>query len=113
VYFPYICRLSIIRREPYHNYRFPGRNYQKDSDLIKNRYRRITMALSLDSKIKDIMRSPEGKAVMEKWAPGSTKDPRMKLVGALTYRKLLSYPESAEVAVHADEIDADLKACSR
>ena len=48
------------------------------------------MALSLDSKIKDIMRSPEGKAVMEKWAPGSTSDPRMKLVGALTYRKLLS-----------------------
>ena len=30
-----------------------------------------------------------------------------------TYRKFLSYPESAEVAVHADEIDADLKACSR
>ena len=43
----------------------------------------FTMALSLDSKIKDIMRSPEGKAVMEKWAPGSSKDPRMKLVGAL------------------------------
>ena len=73
----------------------------------------FTMALSLDSKIKDIMRSPEGKAVLEKWAPGSSKDPRMKLVGALTYRKLLSYPESAAVAAHADEIDADLKACSR
>ena len=51
--------------------------------------------------------------VMEKWAPGSSKDPRMKLVGALTYRKLLSYPESAETAKHSDEIDADLKACSR
>ena len=36
----------------------------------------------------------------------------MKLVGTLTYRKLLRYPESAEVAVHADEIDANLKACS-
>ncbi len=71
------------------------------------------MALSLDSKIKDIMRSPEGRAVMEKWAPGSTKDPRMKLVGALTYRKLLSYPEAGEVAAHADEIDEDLKKCSR
>lgn len=71
------------------------------------------MALSLDSKIKDIMRSPEGKAVMEKWAPGSTKDPRMKLVGALTYRKLLSYPESAEVAKFADQLDADLKACKK
>ena len=71
------------------------------------------MTLSLDSKIRDIMRSEEGKAVMEKWAPGSSKDPRMKLVGALTYRKLLSYPESAETAKHSDEIDADLKACSR
>lgn len=71
------------------------------------------MALSLDSKIKDIMRSEEGKAVLEKWVPGSTKDPRMKLVGALTYRKLLSYPESAEAAKHADEIDADLKKCAR
>ena len=50
------------------------------------------MALSLDSKIRDIMRSPEGKLVMEKYAPGSTKDPRMKMVGALTYRTLLSYP---------------------
>ena len=38
------------------------------------------MALSLDSKIKEIMRSEEGRAVMEKWAPGSSKDPRMKLV---------------------------------
>ena len=92
------------------------------SSIIKSDYREgmnkpiqeeNIMALSLDSKIKDIMRSPEGKAVMEKWAPGSTKDPRMKLVGGLTYRKLLSYPESAEVAVHADEIDADLRACSK
>lgn len=71
------------------------------------------MALSLDSKIKEIMRSEEGKAVMEKWAPGSTKDPRMRMVGALTYRKLLSYPESAETAKHADEIDEDLKKCAR
>lgn len=71
------------------------------------------MALSLDSKIKEIMRSEEGRAVMEKYAPGSSKDPRMKLVGALTYRKLLSYPESADVAKFADQIDADLKACSR
>ena len=42
------------------------------------------MALSLDSKVRDIMRSPEGKQVMEKYAPGSSTDPRMKMVGALT-----------------------------
>ena len=71
------------------------------------------MALSLESKIRDIMRSPEGKLVMEKYAPGSSKDPRMKLVGALTYRTLLSYPESAEVAKFADQIAEDLKNCAR
>lgn len=49
---------------------------------------------------------------MEKYAPGSSTDPRMKMVGALTYRKLLSYPESAEVAKLADQIDEDLKKCS-
>ena len=56
------------------------------------------MALSLDYIIRDIVRSPEGNEVMEKYAPGSTKGPRMKLVGGLTYCKLLSYPESAEAA---------------
>lgn len=71
------------------------------------------MALSLDSKVRDIMRSTEGKQVMEKYAPGSSTDPRMKMVGALTYRKLLSYPESAETAKFADQIDEDLKKCSR
>jgi len=71
------------------------------------------MALSLDSKVRDIMRSEEGKAVMEKYAPGSTRDPRMKLVGALSYRKLLSYPESAETAKFSEQIDEDLKKCSR
>jgi hypothetical protein len=71
------------------------------------------MALSLDSKVRDILRSEEGKAVMEKYAPGSTKDARLKLVGALSYRKLLSYPESAETAKFAEQIDEDLKKCSR
>ena len=71
------------------------------------------MALSLDSKIKDIMRSPEGKAVMEKWAPGSTKDPRMKLVGGMTQRKLLSFPESDVPEELWEQFDADLRACEK
>jgi len=69
------------------------------------------MALSVDSKIKEIMRSEAGKKVMEKWAPGFSENPAMKLVQMLTFRKLLSFPQSAELAVHLEEIDADLKAC--
>ena len=90
--------------------KFSGKNFQHTLYHIKEE---TIMALSLDSKIRDIMRSPEGKLVMEKYAPGSTKDPRMKMVGALTYRTLLSYPESAETAKFADQIDEDLKKCAR
>ena len=71
------------------------------------------MALSLDSKVRDILRSAEGRAVLEKYIPGSTTDPRLKLVGGMSYRKLLSYPESAEAAKFADQIDEELKKCAK
>lgn len=69
------------------------------------------MALSVDSKIKEIMRSEAGKAVLEKYSPGFTQHPSIKLIQMLTYRKLLSYPQSAELAPMIDQIDADLRAC--
>ena len=68
------------------------------------------MALSVDSKIKEIVRDPKGKEVINKWAPGFTDNPSLKLIQMLTFRKLLSFPESADLAPHIDEIDADLKA---
>ena len=68
------------------------------------------MALSVDSKIKEILRDPKGKEVIEKWYPGFSQIPALKLIQMLTFRKLLSYPESAELAEHVDEIDADLRA---
>lgn len=69
--------------------------------------------LSLDSKIKDIMRSEEGKAVLEKYSPGCTTDPRMKLVGGMTQRKLLSFPESNVPEELWEQFDADLRACEK
>ena len=69
------------------------------------------MALSVDSKIKEIGRSEAGRAVIEKYAPGFWGNPSIKLIQMLTYRKLLSYPQAAELAPRIDEIDADLRAC--
>lgn len=69
------------------------------------------MALSVDSKIKEIMRSEAGKAVIEKYAPGFSQNPSIKLIQMLTFRKLLSFPQSAQLAPMIDQIDADLKAC--
>lgn len=68
------------------------------------------MALSVDSKLKDILRNPEGKAVIMKYTPNLPTHPALKLIQMMSLRKLFSYPEAAEYAVHLDEIDAELKA---
>lgn len=68
------------------------------------------MALSLDSKIKEIMRDPQGKEVLLKYAPGFATNPAVKMIQMMTLRKVMAYPEAAEFAAHADEIERDLKA---
>ena len=70
----------------------------------------ITMAFSLDSKIKEIMKDPRASEVLEKYAPGSTKNPQMKLVGSLTLRKLASFPQAAYLQPHLEELDKALQA---
>jgi hypothetical protein len=69
------------------------------------------MALSIDSKIKEIGRSEAGVAVIEKYAPGFFTSQHIKMIQMMTFRKILSFPESAALAVHLEEIDAELKAC--
>lgn len=65
---------------------------------------------SVDSKMKELLRNPQTSAVLEKWYPGATSMPSIKLVQAMTFRKVLAFPECAELATHIEEIDADLKA---
>lgn len=68
------------------------------------------MGYSLDSKVKEILKSDAAKAVLDKYAPGSSTNPQMKLVGGLTLRKLASFPQSAYLVPHLDDLDAELKA---
>lgn len=68
------------------------------------------MALSVDSKLKDILRNEQGKAVIAKYTPNLVTHPAMKLIQMMSLRKLFSYPEAAEYASYVDEIDAELKA---
>ena len=51
------------------------------------------MAFSLDSKVKDILKNPEA-----------------KLVGGLTLRKLASFPQSAFLKPHLEELEKELQA---
>ena len=68
------------------------------------------MAFSLDSKVKEILKDPRACAVLDKYTDGSSKNPQMKLVGGLTLRKLASFPQSAYLVPHLDDLDKELQA---
>ena len=68
------------------------------------------MAFSLDSKVKDILKNPAAAAVLDKYSPDASKNPQMKLVGGLTLRKLASFPQSAFLQPHLEELDKELQA---
>jgi hypothetical protein len=68
------------------------------------------MAFSLDSKIKEILKNPAAAAVLDKYSPGSSKNPQMKLVGGLTLRKLAEFPQSAALQPHLEELNKELQA---
>ncbi len=67
------------------------------------------MALSADSKIKDIMKNPEAVAFMEKLVPGFASNPQMKMVQGLTFRALAKFPQAGLSAEQVEEIDKALK----
>ena len=49
-------------------------------------------------------------AVLDKYSPDASKNPQMKLVGGLTLRKLASFPQSAFLKPHLDDLDKELQA---
>ncbi len=68
------------------------------------------MALTIDSKVKELMKNPKTADLLEKYAPGFKTNPQMKLVGALTFRKLAGFPQAGISAEKLAEIDEALKA---
>ncbi len=67
------------------------------------------MALSIDNKVKELQKNPAAAELLEKYAPGFKTNPQMKLVGALTFRKLASFPQAGISPEKLEEIDAALK----
>ena len=68
------------------------------------------MALSVDSKIKDIMKNPEAVALMERLSPGFATNPQMKMVQGLTFRALAKFPQAGISPERLEEIDKALQA---
>ncbi len=68
------------------------------------------MALSVDSKVKELMKNDTAAEILEKFAPGFKTNPQMKLVQGLTFRKLCSFPQAGISPDKLEEIDKALKA---
>ncbi|MDR1531985.1 MAG: hypothetical protein LBS62_07350 [Clostridiales bacterium] len=68
------------------------------------------MSLSVDSKIKEIMKVPEAVELMEKHSPGFSTNPQMKMVQGLTFRALAKFPQAGLGAEQVEKIDSELKA---
>lgn len=68
------------------------------------------MTVSVDTKVKELMKNAAAADILEKFAPGFKTNPQMKLVGGLTFRKLASFPQSGLNPEQVEEIDAALKA---
>lgn len=68
------------------------------------------MALSVDSKIKELMKDSAAADLLEKYAPGFKTNPQMKMVQGLTFRKLASFPQAGLTPEQVEEIDKALKA---
>lgn len=50
--------------------------------------------LTIDSKVKKLMKSEKATEIIVKYSPGFATDPQMKLVQGLTLRKLYSFPQA-------------------
>jgi len=66
------------------------------------------MALSVDSKVKELMKDPRAADVMESFAPGFKTDKQMKLVQGMTFRKLAKFPQANISEEKLEEINKAL-----
>ena len=67
------------------------------------------MAITFDSKLKDIMKDPGAVEVLEKYIPGFSKNPQLKLGYMMTFRTISKFPQAKQFGL-TDEVLANVLA---
>ncbi|HUE99316.1 MAG TPA: hypothetical protein VMN99_08670 [Anaerolineales bacterium] len=57
------------------------------------------MAYTMDSKVGEILKDPGAVKVLEKYAPGVSKNPMIGLAKGMTLKTLISMPQAKEAGV--------------
>ncbi len=66
------------------------------------------MALTVDSKIKDIMGNPGAIEIVDKYSPGFATNKQMKMVYGISLRVLQKFPQTKMSLETLAEIDKEL-----
>ena len=67
------------------------------------------MALTVDSKIKDILENEQAKAILEKHLPGVSNHPDLPMALYMSLREASTYPESGSLRDKLGAIAEDFK----
>jgi hypothetical protein len=65
---------------------------------------------SVDTKLKDLVKSPEATAILEAYVKGLTTSPQTRMAYAFTFRKIAAFPQVNLPKELVEEIDQKLQA---
>ena len=68
------------------------------------------MALTMDSKLKELMENPEAVALLEKYSPGFTENPKLKLGMNFKLSKCVKFPQANMTDEQIAEFEKELLA---
>ena len=62
------------------------------------------MAYTLDTKVGEIMKDKDAVEVLEKYAPGISKNPMLTFAKGMTLKSVLSVPQAKEAGITEDMV---------
>ena len=67
------------------------------------------MAISMDSTLKEILESPEAVAIVEKYSPGFSKNPQLKMALGMKLGMCVRFPQAKMTKEQIKALEEDLK----
>lgn len=66
------------------------------------------MAITLESTLKEVLSNPQAAAILDKYSPGFSKNPMLKLGMGMTLRKCVSFPQAKLTAEQIKSLEEEL-----
>ncbi len=71
------------------------------------------MAFSMDSTIGDVLKDPNARSVLDKYAPGVLNNPLVSMAEVMSFKQVLSFPEAQQAGLTQDRVQAFLNEVNR